>query len=158
MTSPAMPSSDIYANTRIWFTKARPFPTTKDLHSQLGCHFEEVKEMLDEITPTAGMADPLIEAARTSLHELAEYLKANDDVITVESHKRVKLLDSIADQAVTGCGVAHVLGMDPLNALHEVNRANWSKFDELGRPIYDPVTHKVIKGPNYVEANLTPYV
>ena len=152
------PSSDIYANTRIWFTRARPDPTPADFTSQLGCHFEEISEMCLEILAPDDVTHELLNDVRVAAHRLAEHLKSNSAMLELGFQDRVKFLDSIADQAVTGCGAAHCAGMDPLNALHQVNLSNWSKFDENGEPIRNPETNKILKGPGYVEADLTPDV
>jgi predicted HAD superfamily Cof-like phosphohydrolase len=157
-----MPEHSPLHSTKLWFERGRPEPTPKDIHSQLGCHFEEVAEMIDEISALDGQADTLLIAAYSAVHNLAEFLKDNAknalEVIEVRKENRVAFIDAIADQLVTATGSAHVLGMDPVGALAEVNRSNWSKYDDDGQPIYDPVTHKITKGPNYRPADLTPYV
>jgi predicted HAD superfamily Cof-like phosphohydrolase len=148
-------------DTKFWFEKARPMPSTADFQGQLGVHFEEVCEMIDELTPTHNAGGVLITNAREALHALAEYLKANakvEQVVFVSDEDRIMMLDSITDQLVTVTGVAHTLSMDPVGGLSEVNRSNFSKFDDNGDPILDPVTHKILKGPNYSKADLTPFV
>jgi predicted HAD superfamily Cof-like phosphohydrolase len=149
---------DTLANTFYWFQKARPDSTNKDIHSQLGVHFEEVVEMIDELTPLNTQAKNRIEKARDALHELAEFLKLHDDVVEVLPYQRIAMIDAIADQLVTVTGVGQTLKMDPVGALAEVNRSNFTKFDENGDPIRDPVTHKILKGPNYSKADLHPYI
>lgn len=149
---------DTLANTKLWFEIGRPLPVSKDIHSQLGCHFEEVVEMIDEIEGVHPEAAAALSAARRSLHDLADMLKKNDGIVVIRETKRLKMLDSIVDQLVTVTGVAHVLHMDPVGGLAEANRSNFSKFDDEGKPIYDPVTKKITKGPNYSEPDLTPYI
>jgi predicted HAD superfamily Cof-like phosphohydrolase len=148
----------VLTHTKAWFEAARPLPVSKDIHSQLGCHFEEVKEMIDEVEGLDTDTQQLLDAAGDAIHTLAEHLKSMDGVIVVRHGNRIGMIDAIADQLVTATGVAHCLAMDPVGALNEVNRSNYSKFDDNSQPIYDPVTHKVIKGPNYSKADLTPYV
>lgn len=159
MANIALPSSDILANTKIWFTRVRPEPNDQHFHSQLGCHFEEVVEMLDELEGVTNQEHNYVVNAREALHLLAEQLKAsakvNDQMVRVVD--RVKMIDSICDQIVTVTGVAHTLEMDVINAMQAVNVSNYSKFGEDGEPIYDE-NMKMTKGPNYVEADLTPYV
>jgi len=144
-------------DTLMWFRTARPLPVSKDIHSQLGCHFEEVREMIVEIEGLDQETDDLLILAGRSLHALAEHLKQKDGTIVIRHGNRIGMIDAIVDQLVTVTGVAHCLGMDPLGALTEVNVSNYSKFVD-GRPVYDPVTHKVTKGPFYRKADLTPYV
>ena len=79
-------------------------------------------------------------------------------MVFVHPSNNLAFLDSIADQLVTATGCATVHGMDPVGALNEVNRSNFSKFDEQGEPIYHPETHKLMKGPNYSEPNLAPFI
>jgi predicted HAD superfamily Cof-like phosphohydrolase len=154
-----LPSSDILANTKIWFTRVRPEPNDQHFHSQLGCHFEEVVEMLDELDGVTTYEDMFVSSARDALHTLAEHLKgaAKAGLTSVRVKDRVAFLDSICDQIVTGTGVAHTLNMDPINGMQAVNLSNYSKFGTDGQPIYDE-NMKMTKGPNYVEADLTPYV
>ena len=66
------------------------------------------------------------------------------------------LLDSLADQVVTAIGVAHCAGMDFPGALAEVNRSNWSKF-ENGAPVF-LTGGKIGKGEFYTPPNLTDFV
>jgi predicted HAD superfamily Cof-like phosphohydrolase len=160
MTNIVLPSSDILANTKIWFTRVRPEPNDQHFHSQLGCHFEEIHEMILELEPVKDDIDgSLLGIALDAIGNLADALKAaakaGQTMVTVRD--RAKLLDSVCDQIVTGTGVAHTLNMDVINGMQAVNLSNYSKFDTDGQPIYDE-NHKMVKGPNYVEADLTPYV
>jgi predicted HAD superfamily Cof-like phosphohydrolase len=160
MTNIVLPSSDILANTKIWFTRVRPEPNDQHFHSQLGCHFEEIHEMILELEPVKDDIDgSLLGIALDAIGNLADALKAaakaGQTMVTVRD--RAKLLDSVCDQIVTGTGVAHTLNMDVINGMQAVNLSNYSKFDTDGQPIYDE-NHKMVKGPNYVEADLTHYV
>lgn len=157
MTQVPMPSSDILANTQIWFSRARPEPTANDISSQFGCHFEEVSEMLVELSSSDPTLSKQLTEAQQACHNLAEYLKGHPG-IDLQFNSRINVLDAICDQIVTVTGCGHVLKMDVINGMTEVNRSNWSKFDEQGQPILNPDTHKVLKGPDYSPANLTPYV
>jgi predicted HAD superfamily Cof-like phosphohydrolase len=147
---------DILKATKQWFEKALSSPVSKNIHTQLGCHFEEVREMIIEIEGINPEAERLLGNAAHHIHELAEYLKQNDGVIVVREANRLDFLDSIADQLVTAVGSAHVLHMDPVGALDETNRSNYSKFVD-GEPIFDN-NRKVAKGPNYTKTDLRPFV
>lgn len=149
---------NVLKNTFDWFVKARPNPISKDIHSQLGVHFEEVVEMIKEIESIDRETDLILSNAYDALHTLANHLKKNDGVIVIREANRLNFLDSIADQLVTATGVAYTLHMDPVGALNAVNDSNYSKFDADGNPIFDPDTKKVLKGPNYFKADLSPFV
>lgn len=147
--------NDTLLNTYNWFGKARPEPTDKDFHSQLGCHFEEVKEMLDEILTQDHQTSVIIDQARIALTNLADHLKKSEGVVFIDDDERY--LDALCDQIVTGAGCAYVGGFRIVSALAEVNRSNYSKFDSDGKPIFNE-DKKVIKGPNYIKADLKPYI
>lgn len=67
------------------------------------------------------------------------------------------LLKELSDlrYVVEGCAVA--FGLDIEAAYLEVHRSNMSKLGEDGKPLYRE-DGKVLKGPNYTEADLTPLV
>ena len=132
----------------LWHSRARPKPTPEDFNVQLGCHFEEIVEMMAVINTTDNSS---LIRARSALAWLAEGLKKG--TISANITDRKDFLDSIADQVVTGIGVAHCAGMDGRTAVVRVNTSNWSKFDDEGQPIRDD-NGKIAKGPNYEPPNL----
>lgn len=143
-----------------WFDKARPQATASDFQSQLGCHFEEIAEMIDELRGVTDYDHVAILEAWRAVHLLAENLKAaakNAQPI-VEIRDRAKFLDAVCDQIVTVTGCARALKMDVVGAIAEVSWSNWTKFDEHLEPIRNPQTQKVMKGPYYEKPDLTPYV
>lgn len=148
---------DTLQNTVDWFKKAVPNPISKNIHTQMGVHFEEVAEMLEEIEGIGNEAEVLLSAAQNALHDLALFLKQRDGVVVVRETHRKDMLDALVDQAVTLAGTAYMLHMDVVGGLGEVNDSNYSKFDENGEPIFDE-NMKVAKGPNYRKADLTPFV
>jgi len=128
-----------------WFTEAVPTPTDKNKAVQLGCHLEEVAEMLTAV----GMA------TRSHIvdhwgYELKTYGVHHYDV------DRKELLDALADQIVTAVGVAHMFGLDIQGALAEVNRSNYSKFVD-GKPVFD-ANGKIAKPATYSKPDLTPFL
>lgn len=130
----------------------------KDIQSQLGVHFEEVAEMLEQIHAPGGtgaLLDVDISVARKSLEKLATDLKTSDAVIQIKD--RAEFLDAVCDQIVTGTVSARMLYMNPVKALAEVNRSNTSKLTD-GKMARDPETNKWVKGPNYTKPNLRPYI
>lgn len=149
------PTSTLSATVR-WFELARPAPTSKQFHTQTGVHFEEVAEMIDEITPTSPKATVLLHEAKVALKALATYLKESDEVITVEPQARTNFLDALLDQIVTATGVGQHCGFPMVEALDEVNASNWSKFVD-GRPIFD-ANQKIAKGPDHFKPDLSVFV
>ena len=131
-----------------WFTLAVPTPTDKNRAVQLGCHFEEVAEMLAAIGETF-IAERLALIA-------TQYKKDSEVEINEPGLDRTELLDALCDQIVTAVGVAHMFGMDIEGALDEVNRSNWSKFVD-GAPVFD-ANGKIAKPATYSKPNLEQFV
>ena len=132
----------------LWHKRARPEPTAEDFNVQLGCHFEEIVEMLAVVNTTHN--DALVRA-RTALSWLADGLKKG--LVTANITDRKEFLDSIADQIVTAIGAGHCAGMKTAEAVAAVNRSNYSKFDKNGYPIFNE-NGKIAKGPDYAPPNL----
>lgn len=137
--------------TELWFKRAVPKPTKDNLRVQLGCHLEEVVEMLDELVGVDANSEMSRLEASMALSILAEALKSGR--FGLEVMDRRNLLDALADQIVTGTGVGHMLGMDVPEGLTRVNASNFSKFDDNGMPIFKE-NGKIAKGPSYKEPNL----
>jgi hypothetical protein len=144
-------------DTKTWFDKARPHKTISNFTVQLGVHFEEVAESLEVLDGNTVDTNVLIGNAHAAMHALAEHLKANSQNSPVSVTSPLLFLDALCDQIVTGTGVAHTLDYDIVGAMTEVNRSNFSKFDEAGLPIYNE-QGKVMKGPNYTVAELSAYL
>lgn len=144
-------------NCLIFFEKGVPEPANKNIHTQIGCHFEEVGEMIDEITGLDPQTSDLLANARGAITQLADHLKASDQSIQIHPANRANFLDAICDQFVTGVGSAYMLKMDVSAAIDLTNLSNLSKFDEHGEPIFNE-NMKIMKGPNYFKTDLTPFV
>lgn len=140
-------------DTKQWMEKAIPHPTNKNIHTQLGVHFEEFAEMMDTITPVDKFTAELMESIVLDIKHFSVYLKAHDNVIKILPQDRIEYLDSLCDQIVTAVGCAHNSGFNIVGAMNEVNRSNYSKFDDHGNPVFDE-NQKIIKGPNYSKAQL----
>lgn len=150
-----MPTSDTLQDTANWFEAAVPTPTAKNISTQLGVHVEEVNEMLtafEILDDEVGAV--LLMHARMSMMHLANFLKAENPVVSLEHN--VDFLDSLCDQIVTATGVAHMFDMDIVGAMNEVNASNFSKFIN-GIPQFDS-NLKITKGPDYFKPNLEPFV
>lgn len=135
----------------LWHARARPHPTHEDFNLQTGCHFEEVAEMLDEMTGADEYAEVLLVKATVAVHRLAEAMKAGEAKLFVRARK--PFLDALCDQVVTAVGVAHTAHMNITEGVRRVNTSNWSKFDSNGEPIRD-ANGKIAKGPNYTPPDL----
>lgn len=144
------------AQTKNWFELAVPRPIPKNVTTQLGCHFEEVVEMMEGFKGTNRITQAMFTQAMISLHGLALHLKADKDGSCIEVVDRMEVLDGICDQQVTGTGLGHMLGLNVVDALDEVNRSNFSKFVD-GQPIFDK-DMKISKGPNFFKPDLTPFL
>lgn len=144
--------------TKRWFELAVPSKkiTKKNQCLQTGVHLEETVEMMQAFE-LKGDDDTHRVNAIHFLHILAEYMKKNDQA-SMQIKDRKEFLDACADQIVTATGCAHMQGMDIIGAMVEVNRSNFSKFDENGQPIFD-VNGKIAKNPStYRKPDLTPFV
>ena len=140
----------------LWHRRARPEPTDYDFQVQLGCHLEEVLEMLGVIgirgdDPRIDQWLHLLRTAFEALEGLADALKQGR--LRVEIMDRKQLLDALADQIVTAIGVGHCAEMRTAEAVVRVNTSNWTKFGQDGMPIRD-ANGKIAKGPGYQPPNL----
>lgn len=141
-------------NTRQWFIKAVPNPTSKNISTQIGCHLEEVEEMLQTLYPNGSYDAELLQRAQDAITNLANHMKRIDDAYRIDVS--TNLLDALADQIVTATGIGTFLGMNVPGALAEVNRSNYSKFED-GEPVFNE-NKKVMKGKDYTPPDLTPYI
>jgi predicted HAD superfamily Cof-like phosphohydrolase len=130
----------------IWHQRCRPTPSVADFNVQLGCHFEEIAELIETLSSGSEEACDTLDRLHSNLTLLAMSLKQGRYQIDIED--RQEFLDATADQVVTGIGAAYCAGMQPTEALRRVNASNWSKFDENNKPIKDG-NGKIAKGPRY---------
>lgn len=145
-------------DTANWFKAAKPAHTQKDFYVQLGVHFEEVGEMIDELSPVNYTGERLKYYARNAITALAVHLKENGAEPSLILHEgdRKPFFDAICDQLVTATGTAVFANMDAPGGLNEVNRSNYSKFED-GNPIFLP-NGKIGKGKDYSAPDLTAFV
>lgn len=146
--------TDSVQNCIDFFHAAKPNPTVKDVSTQIGVHFEEVREMIQTISPGHSDAAYYLNQAEHAIHALAELLKRDETAIG--SVNRIEFLDALCDQMVTAVGSGHYMQMKMLGAFEEVNGSNHSKFED-GKPILAE-NGKIMKGKNYYKANLEPFV
>lgn len=136
----------------LWHKRARPNPTERDFNTQLGCHLEEIVEMIATLRFSHKNGTGVEMPGKNSMlyqqiSDFADGLKAGR--ITASIANRKELADSLADQVVTSVGVGQTAGMQAARAVNIVNTSNWSKFSPEGQPYFDQ-NGKILKGPNYV--------
>jgi hypothetical protein len=149
---------DTIERTRDWFATAIPHAPDRQLYVQMGVHFEEVGEMIEELTPINSLGEALRDNAIFALAQLATHLKdSQEPALILHEGDRKMMLDALCDQIVTATGVGYFAGMRVPCAMKEVNRSNYSKFDTDGKPVFKD-NGKIGKGPNYTEPDLTPYI
>lgn len=141
-----------------FFSTAKPDPVPKDITTQLGATFEEMKEMLEVFKQLSDDLDFQDECAKAyiALNSLATKLYNMPKLQELTKEQRVKLLDAMSDIIVTLAGDAYFLNMDLTEGLSEVNRSNFSKF-ENGKPLLNQ-HRKIMKGKDYSEPNLEDFV
>jgi predicted HAD superfamily Cof-like phosphohydrolase len=136
----------------LWHKRARPNPTEQNFNVQLGCHLEEIVEMIAALRFTHKNGTGVEMPGKNSMlyqqiNDFADGLKAGR--ITASIANRKELVDALADQVVTAVGVGHTAHMKITRAVDIVNTSNWSKFSPEGQPYFDQ-NGKILKGPNYV--------
>ena len=135
--------------TKEWFEIAIPDPTLESACVQIGCHFEEVAEMFEAL----GMGQHAHD-----MHKTASMFKSKGR-IAMEVTKKVNkldLADSMGDQQVTATGVMHMFEIDSIGVLSEINRSNFSKFED-GKPVFNE-QGKIPKGKNYTPPQLDKFI
>jgi len=68
-----------------------------------------------------------------------------------------EVADALSDILYVTYGAGYAYGIDLDKCFKEVQRANMSKLDKDGKPIYNE-KGKVMKGPNYSEPNLKEFI
>lgn len=136
-----------------WFKAAKPEPTEKDKATQIGCHFEEVSEMLQALSCIREQVDDVSQEFYSS-----DAIDKDIDgkVMELPENWQIELLDSLCDQIVTAIGVGYMMGFDMVGALDEVNKSNWSKFKD-GVPVFDE-NGKIAKADGYFKPDLVKFL
>lgn len=138
------------ASINTWHALARPNPDDQAFQVQLGCHYEEIAEQLAELIGNDDEFESDLQKAYSAVINVATKLK--NHVATTSIINRKRFLDSVADQVVTGIGVAHCAKMDAVTAIDRVDRSNWSKFVD-GKPVFNE-KGKIAKPATYREPDL----
>ena len=119
-------------------------PGTDRFPVQLGCHLEEVVEMLVELE-LEGELSQEVENAVASLTKVADALKTAK--VEVGTKNEAAFCDSLLDQRVTGTGLLKMRGANVAESVARVDVANFTKFID-GKPLYKE-GGKIAKGPNF---------
>ena len=85
---------------------------------------------------------------KEELNELEHAMKTKD---------LKEVADALTDILYVAYGAGCAYGIDLDKCFKEVQRANMSKLGKDGKPIYNE-KGKVMKGPDYLEPNLKPFV
>lgn len=137
-----------------WFKAAKPEPTTKDICTQIGCHFEEVAEMHLSLGDSK-----MCHFVDQNANDYKQGYTNSIVGMMVREHgglSKIELLDALCDQIVTATGVAYMMGFDIEGALKEVIRSNNSKMVD-GKFEFDD-NGKIQKPDSYSEPDLTPFI
>ncbi len=135
-----------------WFSDAKPNPTIEDACVQIGCHYEEVAEML-EVLDDDSVSD---------VNYLASCYKTKDEFylkcIPTAKDAKVDLLDAFCDQIVTAVGTAQYMGFDIIGALNEVIASNDSKRMPDGSFPLDENGKITKESPNFFKPDLSKFI
>ena len=114
-------------------------------------HF--MKTFGQEIKIKPGLSTEKINKLRVSLinEELEEFKEA------IKNNDLKEVADALTDILYVTYGAGYAYGVNLDKCFKEVQRANMSKLGEDGKPIFNE-SGKVMKGPNYSEPNLKPFV
>lgn len=144
---PRLPST--LESIETWHKLARPTPTQENFNVQLGCHFEEICEMMESLQ--FGLVNGVALMSYKHLKALAQNLKTGN--LNAYITDRKEFADSLGDQIVTGVGVGYLARMNVPEIAHRVNESNWTKFVD-GVPQFD-ANGKIAKPATYQKPDLT---
>lgn len=127
-----------FRRTADWLKAAGKQPGNQDhLSTQVGCHFEEICEQLDELIVTGSVADnDSLMLVSTRLKGVAHRLKQGSTGIRIKD--AVNFLDGLCDGEVTGNGVAYLAGYNKEEADRRVLFSNESKLNADGTAVILP--------------------
>lgn len=141
-----------FERTATWLAACGKKPNVQDVSTQIGCHLEEVAELLQVLRVDSDGWQRVLERAVTDLHDLAHEIKSGRRVGHIPQHLRMAALDALCDSEVTGNGIAYLSRMDKAEADRRVLDSNDSKL-EGGKPVLLP-GGKIGKGKDYQEPDL----
>lgn len=137
-----VPAASPTASIRDWFAAVASAPAADNVRVQAACVVEEMGELIEACDIPFG-----------GLFDLASRLRLDEVRLNPAP---VPTLDALCDVIVTCVGLGYMLGYDVEQALVEVNRSNFTKFED-GKPVFDEAG-KVKKGKNYEAPDLGRFV
>jgi predicted HAD superfamily Cof-like phosphohydrolase len=81
----------------------------------------------------------------------------NELEVAMKERNLKEIADALTDILYVTYGAGYAYGVNLDKCFQEVQRANMSKLGDDGKPIFNE-NGKVMKGPNYSEPNLKPFV
>ena len=145
-----------YQRTKAWLEACGKTPNPEDLSVQIGCHLEEICELLAAIRTDKEGYGVLLERTRVDLDWFARKLKRREATAYIPTHLRTDALDALCDAEVTGNGVAYMAGFDKDAGDQAVLDSNDSKLEDGKAVILEG--GKIGKGKNYKAPNLRGFV
>lgn len=146
----------ISGTTQEWFAKAIPAPTAKNVHTQLGVHFEEVAETIAALAFTGAVAEAHGKTLAKAMHAFGMMLKTGEVSIDANATNWREVGDGLADTRVTSVGGLYMIGADVDAIVASVDDSNFSKFVD-GEPIFDE-NGKVAKGPDTFKPDVKAFI
>jgi predicted HAD superfamily Cof-like phosphohydrolase len=120
-------------------------------------NFEEVKKFMKTFGQIVRTKPQLPDKETMQLRYdlIEEELNELEHAMKTKNLKEVA--DALTDILYVTYGAGYAYGIDLDKCFKEVQRANMSKLGKDGKPIYNE-KGKVMKGPDYSEPNLKPFV
>lgn len=150
--------TNILQDIQNWFKVAEPEPTNREQQIELGFLLKCIYDILQLHTLHIGDDCRWVFTAYMDkgldIAKLSEEFKRTKYNLSVYAEQ--SLAEELAKTVFNAFGVAHSHGIDLIGALQEVNRSNWSKF-ENGKPVFDE-NGKITKGKDYTPPELSKFV
>mgnify|MGYP003338520120 CR=1 FL=1 len=121
-----------YQRTANWLAACGKTKTSTNVSVQIGCHLEEMAELLSALEFSRPLDAYEIASAIKALETLAADVKAGSCKATIRN--RAAALDALCDCEVTGNGVAYLANMDKPSADEAVLASNEAKLVG-GKPV-----------------------
>lgn len=122
----------------------------REFHEAMAVYNEDITDLLESRMRL--MAEEFHEVKNDIAKLMSRYKQGIEPTVS----EQAALLKELCDLQYVLSGTVDELGwtaiFDP--AFNRVHASNMSKLDEDGNPVKDPTTGKVLKGPNYKQAEL----
>jgi predicted HAD superfamily Cof-like phosphohydrolase len=130
---------------------------SKEIRKMYVSNFESVGDFMEafgqEVLEIPTLPDfNLAELRLDLINEEVQELKDG-----IDKGSMLEIADALTDILYVVYGAGHAFGIDLDECFFEVHRSNMTKLGPDGRPIYRD-DGKVMKGENYSQPDLTPYV